>query len=100
MNLNIDYSEIITLHNDLVMLKIPHDFHPHPVGLGGFQIAYPSKEKCKCSVILCPFSYGANHGELEIMGFLTPEEEKIDSVVGGLSAEEVLARILEDYTHQ
>lgn len=38
-------------------------------------------------------SYGNEQDKLEIMGLLTPEEKKNDSVLGYLSAEEVFSRI-------
>lgn len=93
----INYEEIEKLHKKLINYKIPHDFYSHEVGLGGFHLTYPNKENCKCSAILTPFSYGATEGTIEIMGLLTKEEEKYDSVLGHLSADEVFRRIYNDY---
>ena len=39
------------------------------------------------------YSYGSEDDLIEIMGLLTPEEEKTDEVVGNLTADEVFARI-------
>ena len=64
-----------------------------------FQICYPcynsKNQKIDgggdfiCSVI----QSGAKADRLEIMGLLTSEEEELDCVVGGLTAEEVFSRI-------
>ncbi len=44
----------------------------------------------------CGFGFDEGQGDLiEIMGLLTPEEEKYNSVVGCLTAEEVFRRIKE-----
>lgn len=65
---------------------------------GGIRrIKYPKKEECICSVIFGRGTYGFESGELEIMGLLTPEEEKYDSVVGYLTAKEVFDRISKHY---
>ena len=65
-----------------------------------FQIGYPDLPKsgnCVCSVIQGYFTYGNEDNKLEIMGLLTDEEVKHDSVVGYLSAEEVFKRIESHY---
>lgn len=63
----------------------------------GFQIAYPSFDNCVCDIILHQYSYGCDHGLLEIMGLLTDEESDIDSVLGWLTAEQVFDRIRADW---
>lgn len=66
--------------------------------LGGIKrIKYPKKEGFICSVVFGHGTYGFEVGELEIMGLLTPEEEKYDSVVGHLTAEDVFDRISKHY---
>lgn len=65
---------------------------------GGIQrIKYPKKEDFVCSVVFGYGTYGFESGELEIMGLLTPEEEKFDSVVGYLTAQDVFDRIIKHY---
>ena len=65
---------------------------------GGIQrIKYPKREDFVCSVIYGHGTYGFESGKLEIMGLLTPEEEKYDSVVGYLTAKEVFDRINKHY---
>lgn len=65
---------------------------------GGIQrIKYPKKEDFVCSVVYGYGTYGYESGELEIMGLLTPEDEKYDSVVGHLTAKEVFDRISKHY---
>lgn len=65
-----------------------------------FQIGYPDLPKsgnCVCSVIQGSFTCGNEDNKLEIMGLLTDEEAKDDSVIGYLSAEEVFKRIESHY---
>lgn len=67
----------------------------------GFQIAYPKIGVDRiCSVILHDYSYGNTLNNFEICGLLTDEEEKIDSVVGNLSEDEVFSRIYNHYYKQ
>lgn len=63
----------------------------------GYQICYPNNAERQCSVIEHYISYGNEDDLLEIMGLLTPEEEKYDRVKGYLTAEEVFKRIKEHY---
>ena len=88
----LDYSQIDFVHETLEKLEIPHEYFDHP--LGGKHLAYPNRDKCVCSVILTPFSYGGSCGRMEIMGLLTPEESEEDDVVGYLDAQDVISRIL------
>lgn len=65
---------------------------------GGIKrIKYPKKEDFECSVVFGNGTYGFESGKLEIMGLLTPEEEKYDSVAGYLTAKEVFNRINKHY---
>lgn len=85
-------TEITGLRDMLIGADIPHTFEPRG---GGYHLCYPDNgvEGRVCSVILNRHSYGREHGLLEIMGLLTPEEEEHDSVVGYLTAEDVFGRI-------
>ena len=67
-----------------------------PVG-GIKRIKYPKKEDFVCSVVFGHGTYGFESGKLEIMGLLTPEEEKYDSVIGYLTAKDVFDRISKHY---
>ena len=62
----------------------------------GINIQYPGDDTFVCSVIEHAFSYGGQSDLLEIMGLLTEEERKHDSVKGWMTAKEVFERI---YTH-
>ena len=58
------------------------------------QILVPNEEKRQWDAICHPGSYGFEDGQLEIYGdILTPEDEEYDSVVGHLTADEVIKRI-------
>lgn len=58
------------------------------------QIVYPNSKKYVCDVICHKYSYGGDHGLLEIMG-LTDNE--YDDVEGYLTAEEVFKKIFNHY---
>ena len=62
------------------------------------QLWYPSKEKSVCDVICHEYSYGGKVGLLEMMGLLTEEEAKHDSVIGWMTAEQVFYRILTHFS--
>ena len=62
------------------------------------QLWYPSVEEKVCDVICHEYSYGGKEGLLEMMGLLTEDEAKHESVLGWLTAEEVFHRILCHYT--
>lgn len=93
---NDEYKEIFRLKEMLEKAKIPFEFRNI---FNGYQICYPEankkKEDCKCvcSVIEHDGSYGHEKDMLEIMGLLTDEEAKNDSVLGWLTAEDVFMRI-------
>ena len=99
--------EIEKLHKMLTDAGIEHDWIGRRRSLydpdlnWGWQILiYKSNGDRLVSAIEGFGSYGFGiHGEqgdlIEIMGLLTPEEEKHDSVLGWLTAEEVFGRIKE-----
>ena len=90
--INQNYNEIFNLHKMLNDAKIPHTFQPFR-GIG-WQIIYPSDDdKRVMDAVEHSFSYGAEKDLLEIMGLLTDEELTHDTVLGGLTAEEVFKRI-------
>ena len=62
-----------------------------------YQICYPSYKKRVLSAIEGFSTYGEVNDLIEIMGLLTPEEEKDDEVVGWLTAEDVFNRIKKHY---
>ena len=90
------YNEIFKLKSMLEENHIPFEWiEPNVVGKQGYQILYPEKdEKCVCSVIEHSFSFGHEKALLKICGLLTKEEEKCDSVLGNLTADDVFQRIL------
>ena len=68
--------------------------------MDGWQICYPVDfpiEKRVVSVIEHYGSYGHAQDTLEIMGLLTDEERRYDSVVGSLTAQDVFDRIQKHY---
>ena len=112
--------EIHRLHEMLTEAGIEHTFReraeecakPHYEKLGidmGYQVIvyYPDGERMISAIEgYGTYGYGSwDHGTcgsdekdgdlIEIMGLLTPEEQKYDSVVGYLTAEEVFRRIKE-----
>lgn len=85
------YKEIFQLDEMLTAKEIPHVFHKW---LDGWQIIYPEAGERRVMDAVENFgSYGNAQDLLEIMGLLTPEEKKCDSVLGYLTAEEVFERI-------
>lgn len=87
---NKKYTEILRLDAMLTAAGIPHCIRPN---LDGYQLRYPTETMRVCEVIECMASLGRKDNLLELSGLLTEEEEKKDSVLGGLSAEEVFRRI-------
>lgn len=85
------YKEIFRLDEMLKEKEIPHVFHNV---MDGWQIIYPEDGKRRVMDAIEHYgSYGNEQDLLEIMGLLTPEEKKCDSVLGYLTAEEVFERI-------
>lgn len=80
----------------LVGMGIPHEWEQM---YDGYHIGYPTlgQNKIICSVIEHKYSHGANLDLLEIMGLLTDKERLFDEVLGGLTADEVFQRIMQDY---
>lgn len=93
-----EYKEIFKLKKLLEKAKIPFIFKKLDDYRKGYQILYPVEGiENRCSVIEHIYSYGHDKDLLEIMGLLTDEEVKHDSVVGYLSAENVFHRIYRDF---
>lgn len=85
------YREILKLDAMLAERQIPHTCNKF---MDGWQVVYPEGGEKRIMDAIEHFgSYGNEQDLLEIMGLLTPEEEKCDSVLGHLTAEEVFARI-------
>lgn len=87
------FREIIRLHDMLTAENIPHSFEKWQ---DGWQVCYPvarPSPECVCDAVEFFGSYGHEHDLLEIMGLLTIEEKKQDSVLGWLPAEEVFERM-------
>ena len=84
--------EILKLKAKLDGAGIRYDLRP---SYGGYQLHYfgHGNEKCVCSVIETPSSYGYAEDLLEISG-LTRNGENVE---GHLSADEVFSRILRHY---
>lgn len=95
------YTEIFKLKEMLTSSGIPFDYRDDThifeyIGEEKYQIEYPCSyhngERI-CSIVQGSGTYGAEQNLLEIMGLLTPEESKQDSVCGWLSADNVFERI-------
>ena len=98
------YNEIFRLKEMLEQAGIPFEFanrtNPKFTWAEKWQIGYPvlppSSERV-CSVLEGFGTYGAEDDKLEIMGLLTPKEEKKETVAGWLTAEDVFMRIKKHY---
>lgn len=89
--LNPDYKEILKLDLMLTKAEIPHTLDRV---WDGWILYYPSSGiEMIMDAVEHSSSYGHSIDKLEIMGLLTPEEEKIDEVLGNLTAKEVFERI-------
>ena len=93
------YQEILKLDGKLNNANIPHVLKRM---FDGWQICYPSDdEKDMVMDVIEHFgSFGKEDDTLEIMGLLTPEEEKDDLVLGHLTADEVFMRIWYHYHYR
>lgn len=91
------YNEILLLKKRLDDANIPYYFQEY---MNGYRLAYPDNNSVKCSVIEHDGSYGRHEDLLEIMGLLTEDEEKDDSVLGYLTSADVFNRIQNDYLKQ
>lgn len=84
------YNEIFKLKELLEKGNIPFEFKNI---YDGYQVIIRNKNNFKIAdAIEHNFSYGNEEDLLEIMRGLTEEEEEFDSVLGGLSSEEVFKR--------
>lgn len=73
---------------NIMNYKFDENFGKH------YQICCPANNENRyVSVVQGYGTYGVEEDLLEIMGLLTPAEEEKDSVIGYLTAEEVLKRI-------
>lgn len=88
------YKEIRRLNKLLKKASIPHTMERL---FDGWRICYPSAKNCTMDAIEHFGSYGEEKDLIEIMGLLTAEEQKIDCVVGYLSATDVFERIKQHY---
>lgn len=90
------YKEIFKLKQMLEDANIPFEFFDNTFDESSFlsyQIIINDKNNEKlCDAIQCLGSYGEKEDLIEIMGGLTQKEGKYDSVLGGLTAEEVFER--------
>lgn len=91
------YQEIRKLMRMLSDYGIPYSVYDMNDGIN---IQYPGDDTFVCSVIEHAFSYGGQLDLLEIMGLLTEEERKHDSVKGWMTAKEVFKRIYNHYKEQ
>lgn len=91
-----EYNEILKLRKMLAGMKIPNEWERL---YDGYHIGYPSLDPGKiiCSVVEHEYSYGSGDDLLEIMGLLTEKEKVSNDVCGGLTADEVFRRIMQDY---
>lgn len=89
-----NYTEILELDKMLNDAEIPHTLERF---VDGWQVCYPNQEKIVADAIEHYGSYGSSENLLEIMGLLTPEEAKHDSVLGHLTAENVFERMRAHY---
>lgn len=94
MKVSQKYKEIFKLKKMLEDAKIPFDFYERDAKMRAiipewehWHINYPSKKGCIISAIEGTGTYGAEDDKLEIMGGLTEEEAKHDTVEGWLTAE-------------
>lgn len=88
------YTEILKLDKMLTDANIPHTLDRF---LDGWQVIYSVNGNKIADAIQHYGSYGNTENLLEIMGLLTEEEEKCDSVKGWLTADDVFNRMSEHY---
>ncbi len=99
--MRIEFKEIFKLKSMLDTANIEYEFYDRSILSKDIQqlqyqiIIYKDKNKKHrlISVIQGKYTYGGDEDLLEIMGCLTEEELKHDTVVGWLTAEEVFDRI-------
>lgn len=91
-----NYTEILRLDEMLTEANIPHITEKF---LDGWCVLYPTRENPIADAVEHYGSYGNSANLLEIMGLLTDEEEKCDSVKGWLTAEDVFERMSKHYNN-
>ena len=107
----VKYSEIFRLHYMLDNAGIQHDLkdesNEFDIPRVFYHLYYPSKEDWfrasydpftvprMCSVVEGDGTLGSTDNKLELIGMLTEEEERHGPVVGGLTADDIFARIEE-----
>lgn len=92
------YTEIFKLKEKLDAIDLEYEFINRSTHYNEqYQIMIYDGDEWVISVIEGEHTYGGNADKLEIMGLLTEEEEKHDSVVGWLSADDVYERIMKYY---
>ena len=85
------YQEILRLDAMLTERHIPHIFQKF---MDGWQVIYPQDGKKRVMDAIEHYgSDGHEKDKLEIMGLLTSDAKTNDSVLGYLSAEELVSRI-------
>ncbi|MBQ7885512.1 MAG: hypothetical protein IJ313_01310 [Clostridia bacterium] len=89
---NNGYQEIERLRRRLIDACLPHECRPM---YDGMQILYTMGKRkfIICSVIECCESIGHEEDRLELRGLLTKDELRNGGSAGGLTADEVFARI-------
>lgn len=94
--LNESYTEILKLDRMLTEAKIPHALVRL---MDGWQVIYPDVGiyDSVADAVENTGSYGHEKNLLEIMGLLTDEEARFNSVKGWLTAEDVFERIEKHY---
>ena len=92
--LNLSYNEILKLNTMLDNAKIPHMIRRLDDGWQVIYSPYHPDSSWVTDAIETRYSYGSEDDLLELAGkLLTEEELKRDSVVGGLTANNVFERI-------
>ena len=93
------YTEIFKLRKKLNDIDLEHTFVDRSDERSeSYQIVILDDDGNKIiSVIQNEWSYGNREDLLEIMGLLTPEEEKHDEVIGWLTSDNVYERIMKYY---
>lgn len=89
--MSINFTEFAKVMKYLVENNIPCELKSR---FGGYLCFVPSTEEKEFDFICHKYSYGHQKGLIEITGsIITDEESKFDSVVGWLTADNVIERI-------
>ena len=94
--LNPSYQEILKLDSMLTEAKVPHKLTRL---FDGWQVCYPDDDPHirVCDAIEHRGSYGVGGDMLELMGLLSEDEMRLDSVKGWMTAQEVFDRVIEHF---